>query len=173
MTKYLIEEIQRCRKDPAEFLKYITDQAGFAEEIDDIFNGPITESWVSIVENMNVFIGCTILWKCIYEPDYSAVIFSKNGYLIMDAIRVIYDRIPSFLTLQCTIMNKSHMQFGNGSSIRRISHPSGACGLSCNFLSVVNKEDFSEKVMEEFRQSIYPVISSRRDGKIAYIKGNV
>jgi hypothetical protein len=169
MTKYLKEEICRCRDHANEFVKYITDQE-FSKKIESIYE--VNMAHVEIEENMNVYLACAILWKCIFESDYSVIIFSKQSYLIMDAIKVVLDTIPSFLKMPCNILRNNHIELINGSSIRLISNVIGTRGSAANLLAIVNPQDISHPEMKELEESLFPVMHSMKNGRIFSVKGN-
>jgi len=169
MTKYLVEEIGRCKNDPAEFIKYITDE-DIGSKMSAVFDVNLGHMYFK--ENMNIYIACLSLWKCIFYENYDICIFTKDYKLISAAIHHIMDNLPNFLKVQFTHITQKEFRIGNN-TINILNNPNQACGRSINLGIIVNDSSFSEKVSRELRIDVFPVILSRPNGTVVYVNGEL
>tara|TARA_R110000824_G_scaffold158227_1_gene331948 strand:+ start:1260 stop:2735 length:1476 start_codon:yes stop_codon:yes gene_type:complete len=169
----LIEEYQKCKEDPAYFIKTYVNivhpikgvipfelyrfQQRIVEEIDS--------HRFSIIKKFRQAGVTTImcaysLWLAIFEDNKSILVVSigdRESKAFLARVTAMYEDLPSFLQPETPEKNKSTIVFSTGSKIK--SQPAGAGRGESTSLLIVDEAAFVDN-MDEFWAAVYPTIST-------------
>lgn len=181
-TPEMVDELDRCRKSILQFANHFTIVSLDEGKIKISLRGYQKRILKALAKNRLVAIlssrqsGKTTLmtiyalWIICFKPDQRILIIAnkeKTAISIFSRIRLAYEKLPNYLKPGVATYGKTGMSLGNGSSIGISTTSSDAArGESINCLIIDEAAHIPEHIMEEFWKSVYPVISSSKNGKI-------
>jgi hypothetical protein len=173
--KELLEEIQRCVKDPVYFIcnhiKVIHPVRGLVKFNLYGFQKRILTNWqdsrFTILRKFRQA-GCTTLasafslWFTIFKKHKTIAILSKGereATEILERIQTMYDELPAYFKIGLKEHNKHTIKFKNGSAIRsRSSGPQAGRSISGSLL-ILDEAAFIENI-DTIYTAAYPIIST-------------
>lgn len=113
------------------------------------------------------------LWLATFYTEKKIMLLANKAATALELlgrIETAYEYLPKWIKCGCTIFNKSQLQFANMSEIRAFASSSDAArGFSANCL-ILDEFAFLQKNMaDKLFTSMYPVISSSKNGKIIIV----
>jgi hypothetical protein len=110
------------------------------------------------------------LWVvCFYEDQRVLIVANKEATAIQifKRIRIAYEQLPNYLKPGTIEYGKTSLALGNGSSIGISTTSSDAGrGESVNCVIIDEMAHIEDNMMQEFWDSVYPIISSSQKSKI-------
>jgi len=106
---------------------------------------------------------------CFNEHQNIIIVANKEATAIniFKKIRIAYEQLPNYLKPGAATYGKTSMELGNGSSIGITTTSSDAArGSSANCILLDEMAFIDRHIMDEFWNSVYPVISSSKKAKI-------
>ncbi len=168
MTKFIAEEMLRCKNDIKEFAKYCTDSEVVIQHLE---LHDIARSIKCILEfgDLQEYAAILALWKSVMHFEDVGIIANPNDPTFT-ILKHLYHRLPRYLVQSVTADNREQFRFEAGSI--RLSRPSpcAMCGCSFNALFFINSSEFNKKTMTEMCESIIPIIASTREGKMYFLE---
>lgn len=181
-----IKEIARCKRDPIYFANKYFRIISMNEGLQVIKMYPKQEELLSFFCNNNRCICLSArqsaktttytiycLWATIFFPDKKIMILAnKNSTAleILDRIKRGYEYLPAFLKPRCVVWNKGQILFGNRSEIRGFASSSDAArGFSATCIVLDEFAFLPKNVADKLFTSIYPTISTAKDGKVIIV----
>lgn len=114
-----------------------------------------------------------VLWlTCFWEDKRVMILAQKESTAleILDRIKTGYEYLPKWIKPGCVELNKKSITFSNRSWIKGMSSSSdGARGQSCNVLILDEFAFLPPHVADKLFTSVYPVISSSKNGKVIIV----
>lgn len=181
-AKQIVDEIDRCMEDIVYFAeKYFTIISHRGKEIIKLY--PKQKQLIeAIVNNQNTIVLASrqsgkstvytifALWYAMFHPD-KGVLICANKFMIakelMERIQLAYELLPSWLKQGCKEYNKGRVVFENDSKIEiSPTSASAARGKSGEVLIIDEAAFVPNGIMNEFVQSVIPIVSSRPNSKI-------
>lgn len=181
-AKVIAEEIYRCMEDIVYFAEnYFTIVSYRGKEIIKLYPKQ-KELLEQIAKNQNTIVLAArqagkstvytifALWYAMFNKD-KGVLICANKFMtakeLMERIQLAYELLPSWLKLGCKEFNKGRMVFENDSRIEiSATSASSARGKSGEILIIDEAAFVPPNIMDEFIQSVLPIVSSRPDSKI-------
>lgn len=181
-AKVIAEEIYRCMDDIVYFAEnYFTIVSYRGKEIIKLYPKQ-KELLEQIAKNQNTIVLAArqagkstvytifALWYAMFNKD-KGVLICANKFMtakeLMERIQLAYELLPSWLKLGCKEFNKGRMVFENDSRIEiSATSASSARGKSGEILIIDEAAFVPPNIMDEFIQSVLPIVSSRPDSKI-------
>lgn len=110
------------------------------------------------------------LWiVCFYDDQRVLIVANKEATAIniFKRIRIAYEQLPNYLKPGTVEYGKTSLALGNGSSIGISTTSSDAGrGESVNCVIIDEMAHIENNMMQEFWESVYPIISSSQKSKI-------
>jgi len=110
------------------------------------------------------------LWAaCFFDDQRILIVANREATAagIFKRVRVAYEQLPNYLKPGTVEYGKTSLALGNGSSIGISTTSTGSGrGESVNVLIVDEMAHIENGIMQEFWESVYPVISSSKKSKI-------
>jgi hypothetical protein len=106
------------------------------------------------------------LWGTVFNGDvqYGFICDDKDRISSLKQLYLeLHDSLPQWMTCEIHTCNQHVIGLINNSTIQFIKNVNHTRGMGFNTV-IVSCHD--EKMFDELKQALYPVISSRRDGKI-------
>ena len=185
--KKRVTEIIRCKNDPIYFAnKYYTIIGDNGKQIIELY--PKQEKLIkSFCDNDKTVVlasrqsGKTtgycifILWYTLFNQDKNVLICANkevSSLEFISRIKLAYEFLP--LWLKPGVIedgwNKKSIKFSNGCKITGVATSSdSARGQSCDLLILDEFAFVPSNIADEFWQSVYPVISRRKNSKIIIV----
>ena len=114
-----------------------------------------------------------LLWLTCFFPDKSAMILAQKEATALELLKKIRDGylyLPRWLKPACTEFNKKSIGFSNRSKIHGFSSSSdGARGMSASILVLDEFAFVPKNVADKLFTSVYPVVSSAKNGKVIIV----
>ncbi len=114
-----------------------------------------------------------LLWLCCFFPEKRAMILANKAATaieIMSRIQMGYERLPNWLKPRVIVWNKGQIMFANKSEIRGFASSSDAArGFSANVICLDEFAFLPKNIADKLFTSIYPVVSSAKNGKIIIV----
>lgn len=181
-----IKEIARCKRDPIYFANKYFRIISMNEGLQVIKMYPKQEQLLTFFCENNRCIVLSArqsaktttytiycLWATIFFPDKKIMILAnKNSTAleILDRIKRGYEYLPAFLKPQCVVWNKGQILFGNRSEIRGFASSSDAArGFSATCIVLDEFAFLPKNVADKLFTSIYPTISTAKEGKVIIV----
>lgn len=181
-TPEMVAELDACRKSILQFSKHFTIVNLDEGKIKISLRGYQKRILKALAKNRLVAVlssrqsGKTTLmtiyalWIVCFKPDQKILIIAnkeKTAISIFQRVRMAYEKLPNYLKPGVATYGKTGMSLGNGSGIGISTTSSDAArGEAINCLIIDEAAFIPEHIMEEFWKSVYPVISSSKNGKI-------
>jgi len=183
--KVLVEELVKCKNDIVYFAEnYFTIIGATGKQIIKLY--PKQRELLKLMaEPGNVVtlasrqVGKSTIYT-IFALHYT-IFNSDKGVLIcankfatakelLSRIQLAYELLPSWLKMGCKEYNKSKIKFENDSSIEiSATSASSARGKSGDILIIDEAAFVPNNIMDEFVQSVLPIVSSRPDSRIIVV----
>ena len=182
-TPQMIKEIKKCSKDIVHFAQnyfFITSLEHGKQKIN--LYAAQKRLVKSLVKNRFVVtlasrqIGKTTimtiyaLWNTCFNGDQRVLIVANKedtAIMILRRIRLAYEQLPNWLKPGIKQWGKTEVVFGNDSSISISTTTSSAArGESCNVLIIDEMAFIPEHIMQEFWNSVIPIVSSGLSTKV-------
>jgi hypothetical protein len=184
-AKKIIAEINHCMEDIVYFAeKYFTIISYKGKELITLYPKQ-KELLEQITQNQNTIVLAArqagkstvytifALWYAMFHSDKSVLICANKfatAKELMERVQLAYELLPSWLKQGCTEYNKSRVRFENGSRIEiSATSASSARGKSGEILIIDEAAFVPNGIMDEFIQSVLPIVSSRPDSKIIVV----
>jgi len=184
-AKHIVSEIIKCMEDIVYFAEnYFTIVSYKGKEIIKLY--PKQKALLrQIASNQNTIVLAArqagkstvytifALWYGMFNKD-KGVLICANKFAtakeLMERIQLAYELLPSWLKQGCEEWNKSRIKFENGSRIEiSATSASSARGKSGEILIIDEAAFVQNGIMDEFIQSVLPIVSSRPDSKIIVV----
>lgn len=183
--EYMVSELIKCQQDIVYFAeKYFTIIAHTGKCIIKLYPKQ-RELLASIAENQNTIVLAArqagkstvytifALWYAMFHKE-KGVLICANKFAtakeLMERIQLAYELLPSWLKLGCPEYNKGRVTFENDSRIEiSATSASSARGKSGDILIIDEAAFVPNGIMDEFIQSVLPIVSSRPDSKIIVV----
>jgi hypothetical protein len=184
---YRVKEIIKCKKDIIYFANtYYTIIGDNGKEIIQLYEKQ-AELVKCFQNNKNI---CTLasrqsgkstayciylLWYALFNEDKSMLICANKestALSFISRIKMAYELIPNWLKpgIEVDGWNKKSIKFGNGCSITGLATSSdSARGFSCDILVLDEIAFVPNNIIDEFWQSVYPIISAKPNGQIIMV----
>jgi hypothetical protein len=178
----IVEEIKKCMDDITYFAeKYFTIVSHKGKEIIQLYPKQ-RELIQSITENQNTIVLASrqtgkstvytifALWYAMFHKD-KGILICANKFAtakeLMERIQLAYELLPAWLKLGAKEYNKGRITFENDSRIEiSATSASSARGKSGEILIIDEAAFVPNNIMDEFIQSVLPIVSSRPSSKI-------
>ncbi len=113
------------------------------------------------------------LWLATFFPEKKIMLLANKAATALELLgRIItgYEYLPKWLKAAATVVNKGELSFANMSSIRAFASSSDAArGFSCNTVILDEFAFLNKNVADKLFTSMYPVISSSKNGKFIIV----
>ncbi len=178
----IVEEISRCMDDIIYFAEnYFTIVSHKGKHLIKLYDKQ-KELLRDIASNQNTIVLAArqagkstvytifALWYAMFTKD-KGVLICANKFAtakeLMERIQLAYELLPPWLKQGCDEYNKGRVRFENGSRIEiSATSASSARGKSGDVLIIDEAAFVPNNIMDEFIQSVLPIVSSRPDSKI-------
>lgn len=178
----IVEEIEKCMNDIVYFAeKYFTIVSYRGKEIITLYPKQ-KELLKAIASQQNTIVLASrqsgkstvytifALWYAMFNKD-KGVLICANKFAtakeLMERIQLAYELLPPWLKQGCKEYNKGRVVFENDSRIEiSATSASSARGKSGEILIIDEAAFVPNNIMDEFIQSVLPIVSSRPDSKI-------
>ena len=114
-----------------------------------------------------------LLWCTIFFPEKKAMILANKAVTaieIMSRIQLGYENLPNWIKPKVIIWNKGQIMFSNKSEIRGFASSSDAArGFSAQIICLDEFAFLQKNIADKLFTSIYPVVSTAKDGKIIIV----
>lgn len=181
-AKIIVEELKKCMDDIVYFAEtYFTIVSHRGKEIITLYPKQ-KELLESIAYNQNTIVLASrqsgkstvytifALWYSMFHKDKGTLICANKfatAKELMERIQLAYELLPPWLKLGCKEYNKSRIVFENDSRIEiSATSASSARGKSGEILIIDEAAFVPNSIMDEFIQSVLPIVSSRPESKI-------
>jgi len=181
-TQEMVEDLERARKSILHFSKffyivnldegkqpiklYPYQKRILKSLVDNRFNIVLSSRQIGKTTLLTIF----ALWMVCFNDDYRVLLIAnKEGTAknIFKRIRLAYEMLPNFLKPGVINYAKEGMELANGSSIGISTTTSDAArGESINCLLIDEAAFIPSEFMNDFWESVFPVISSSKKSKI-------
>ncbi len=181
-TQEMVEDLERARKSILHFSRffYIVNLDEGKQPIklypyqkrilkalvENRFNVVLASRQIGKTTILTIF----ALWMVCFNDDYRVLLIAnKEGTAknIFKRIRLAYEMLPNFLKPGVVNYAKEGMELANGSSIGISTTTSDAArGESINCLLIDEAAFIPSEFMDDFWESVFPVISSSKKSKI-------
>lgn len=181
-TPEMVEDLERARKSILHFSKffyivnldegkqpiklYPYQKRILKSLVDHRFNVVLASRQIGKTTILTIF----ALWMICFNDDYRVLLIAnKEGTAknIFKRIRLAYEMLPNFLKPGVINYAKEGMELSNGSSIGISTTTSDAArGESINCLLIDEAAFIPAEFMNDFWESVFPVISSSKKSKI-------
>ena len=113
------------------------------------------------------------LWLATFFPEKKIMLLANKAATALELLgRIItgYEYLPKWLKAAATVVNKGELSFANMSSIRAFASSSDAArGFSCNVVILDEFAFLQKNIADKLFTSMYPVISSSKNGKFIIV----
>ena len=113
------------------------------------------------------------LWLACFSPEKKIMILANKAATALELLSRIetgYEYLPHWIKPACLVFNKGEITFSNMSSIRAFASSSDAArGFSCNVVILDEFAFLNKNVADKLFTSMYPVISSSKNGKFIIV----
>jgi hypothetical protein len=181
-TQEMVEDLERARKSILHFSRffyivnldegkqpiklYPYQKRILKSLVENRFNIVLSSRQIGKTTLLTIF----ALWMVCFNDDYRVLLIAnKEGTAknIFKRIRLAYEMLPNFLKPGVINYAKEGMELANGSSIGISTTTSDAArGESINCLLIDEAAFIPSEFMNDFWESVFPVISSSKKSKI-------
>jgi hypothetical protein len=181
-TPEMVENLERARKSILHFSKffYIVNLDEGKQPIklypyqkrllkalvEHRFNVVLSSRQIGKTTLLTIF----ALWMICFTDDYRVLLIAnkeKTAINIFKRIRLAYEMLPNYMKPGVVNYAKTDMELANGSSIGISTTTSDAArGESINCLLIDEAAYIPHEFMDDFWESVYPVITSSKKSKI-------
>ena len=181
-TPLMVEDLERARKSILHFARffYIVNLDEGKQPIklynyqrrilkaltDNRFNVVLASRQIGKTTILTIF----ALWMICFQDDYRVLLIANKeatAINIFKRIRLAYEMLPNFLKPGVINYAKTGLELANGSSIGISTTTSDAArGESINCLLIDEAAFIPPEFMNDFWESVFPVISSSKKSKI-------
>lgn len=113
------------------------------------------------------------LWYTTFFPEKKVMILANKAQTaleLLSRIATAYEYLPAWIKCACVEYNKGSITFANMSSIKAFASSSDAArGHSCNCVVLDEFAFLQKSIADKLFTSIYPTISSSKNGKIVIV----
>ena len=113
------------------------------------------------------------LWYACFHPEKKIMILANKAATALELLgRIImgYEYLPHWIKPACLVLNKGEITFSNMSSIRAFASSSDAArGFSANCVILDEFAFLQKNIADKLFTSMYPVISSSKNGKFIIV----
>lgn len=113
------------------------------------------------------------LWVTTFFPEKKVMLLANKAATALELLGRIttgYEYLPKWLKAPVVVVNKGELTFSNMSSIRAFASSSDAArGFSCNCVILDEFAFLNKNVADKLFTSMYPVISSSKNGKFIIV----
>ena len=114
-----------------------------------------------------------LLWSTIFFPEKKAMILANKAATaieIVSRIQLGYEYLPAWIKPKVIVWNKGQIMFANKSEIRGFASSSDAArGFSAQIIALDEFGFLPKNIADRLFTSIYPVVSTAKDGKIIIV----
>ena len=181
-----LKEIAKCKRDIIYFCETYFRITNLDKGLHIVKLYDIQKEFINFMKDNNRVICCSgrqqgksscycmyILWLTMFFPDKSVMILAQKESTALEILKKIKDGylyLPSWLKPSCTEMNKKSMTFGNRSVTHGFASSSDGCrGTSASILVLDEFSFVAPGIADKLFTSVYPVVSSAKDGKVIIV----
>ena len=181
-----IREIAKCKRDIVYFAEHYYRVVNLDKGLHIIKLYDIQKEFLRFLVNNNKVIcvsgrqqgKSTIyciysLWLATFFPEKKIMLLANKAATALELLgRIItgYEYLPKWLKAAATVVNKGELSFANMSSIRAFASSSDAArGFSCNVVILDEFAFLQKNIADKLFTSMYPVISSSKNGKFIIV----
>jgi hypothetical protein len=181
-TPDMVEELEKCRKSVIHFAKYFyiinLDEGKQVIKlypyqkrilkalVENRFNVVLASRQIGKTTVLTIF----ALWQVCFNEDYRVLLIAnkqETAKNIFKRVKIAYEMLPNFLKPGVVTYAKEGMELGNGSSIGISTTTSDAArGESINCLLLDEAAHIPSEFMDDFWESVFPVITKSKKSKI-------
>lgn len=156
----MIAEVMMCKNQPEHFFgKYAeNDHTDMLRDVAGHDGKPVHLTFKDD-HNACIFNALQAIHKAMFYADVTVIIYSHDVTL-MGVVGNFLGKIDKFMIPKIRVQNNREIVFENHSTIKLISHPSGACGLDAQLLIIDKNQKLDPVKLEEFEKNFLPVLYS-------------
>lgn len=181
-----IREIAKCKRDIVYFAEHYYRVINLDKGLHIIKLYDVQKEFLRFLVENNKIICCSgrqqgkstiyciySLWLATFFPEKKIMLLANKAATALELLgRIItgYEYLPKWLKAAATVVNKGELSFANMSSIRAFASSSDAArGFSCNTVILDEFAFLNKNVADKLFTSMYPVISSSKNGKFIIV----
>lgn len=181
-----IREIAKCKRDIVYFAEHYYRVINLDKGLHIIKLYDVQKEFLKFLVDNNKVICCSgrqqgkstiyciySLWLATFFPEKKIMLLANKAATALELLgRIItgYEYLPKWLKAAATVVNKGELSFANMSSIRAFASSSDAArGFSCNTVILDEFAFLNKNVADKLFTSMYPVISSSKNGKFIIV----
>ena len=184
--EWRIREIVRCKKDIVYFAENYFRIVNLDKGLHVIKLYDVQKEFLRYLVENNKVVCCSgrqqgkstiycifSLWYTTFFPEKKIMILANKAstaFELLGRIITAYEYLPSWLKGSCVTFNKGELEFSNMSAIRAFASSSDAArGWSANCLILDEFAFLQKNIADKLFTSVYPTISSSKNGKIIIV----
>ena len=184
--EHRIREIVKCKKDIVYFANTYFKILSLNEGIRTIKLYPKQEELLKFFKNEKRCIVLSarqssktttytifLLWSTIFFPEKKCMILANKAATaveIVSRIQLGYEYLPEWIKPRVVVWNKGQILFANKSEIRGFASSSDAArGFSAQIVALDEFAFLPKNIADKLFTSIYPVISTAKEGKMIIV----
>ena len=181
-----IREIAKCKRDIVYFAEHYYRVINLDKGLHIIKLYDIQKEFLRFLVENNKVICCSgrqqgkstiyciySLWLATFFPEKKIMLLANKAATALELLgRIItgYEYLPKWLKAAATVVNKGELSFANMSSIRAFASSSDAArGFSMNVVICDEFAFLQKNVADKLFTSMYPTISSSKNGKFIIV----
>lgn len=181
-----IREIAKCKRDIVYFAENYYRVINLDKGLHIIKLYDVQKDFLRFLVDNNKVVCCSgrqqgkstiyciySLWLTTFFPEKKVMLLANKAATALELLgRIItgYEYLPKWLKAATTVINKGELSFANMSSIRAFASSSDAArGFSCNVVILDEFGFLNKNVADKLFTSMYPVISSSKNGKFIIV----
>ena len=181
-----IREIAKCKRDIVYFAENYYRVINLDKGLHIIKLYDVQKEFLKFLVDNNKVVCCSgrqqgkstiyciySLWLATFFPEKKIMLLANKAATALELLgRIItgYEYLPKWLKAAATVVNKGELSFANMSSIRAFASSSDAArGFSCNVVILDEFGFLNKNVADKLFTSMYPVISSSKNGKFIIV----
>ena len=181
-----IREIAKCKRDIVYFAEHYYRVINLDKGLHIIKLYDVQKEFLRFLVDNNKIICCSgrqqgkstiyciySLWLATFFPEKKIMLLANKAATALELLgRIItgYEYLPKWLKAAATVVNKGELSFANMSSIRAFASSSDAArGFSCNTVILDEFAFLNKNIADKLFTSMYPVISSSKNGKFIIV----
>lgn len=181
-TQEQVDELMKCKDDPIYFGENYYTQIELSTGRNVLPLYDVQKKAMNSIIDHSVTIGCVsrqtgmtstsciyALWYALFHNDKTVGIICpkmQNARNVLKRIKESYEVLPPWMKMGVKSWNSQEVVFANDSKIILSSSHVGFRGCGVDVLMISDAAYFKNEALEDMWDSIVPIVSSRKDGKI-------